>query len=96
MKQISFCCHGNIFINANKNLYKPCLVHCICEPNLTFMAFMLLELFTIMLSKCSYTLEPRLQTTHRETLIRIIHLTLSDYTGCPKKVHKFEKCVARL
>ena len=49
------------------------MTHWICEPNLTFMVFIILELFTVIVLKCRhYTPEPRLQATNRETWIRVI------------------------
>ena len=63
-------------LSRQETFYKSCFDHCICEPSLTFMAFMLLELFSIMLSKYRRsTLEPRLQIKHRETWVRAIYVT---------------------
>ena len=49
-------------------LYKFCFAHCIPQPNLSFKALTILELFRIMLCKCRhYAPEPRFLTTNRET-----------------------------
>ena len=47
--------------------------NCIRKPNPIFRAFIIPELFTIMLSKCRhYTPEPRFQTRNGEIWIRAI------------------------
>ena len=54
IKQVNICCHSNTFIMATKAFTD--LPHCIHEPNLTFTTIIILELFTIMVSKCRYSL----------------------------------------
>ena len=49
--------------DGNKNFYKSFFACFMYEPNVIFSAFILLKVFTIMLSVCRhYTLEPRFQT----------------------------------
>ena len=51
-----------------QSFYVSCFAHCICKPNPFFRAFVIPELFTIMLSKCRhYIPEPRFQTRNGET-----------------------------
>ena len=55
-------------LSWQQKFFKSYFTQCIHQPNLSFIALMILELFRIMLSKCRhYTPKPRFQTGNQET-----------------------------
>ena len=70
IRQINVCCHGYRFTMATK-ISTTSISNTVYVPILNLIAFIVIELFTIISWKCRhFTPEPRFQTANQETRIR--------------------------